>query len=180
MDKAALSSLIAFNFWANNRILATCERISADDFVRTVTPNPGWRSLREILVHVLDTEYGWRSVLQSQDATTILDAADFADVAALTAHWQTEQAAWFAYDARLRQEDLDAPYDVNAENGLTVWQRIAHVVMHGIQHRSEAAAILTGYGQSPGELDFDVFLQEKPGTTIDGITGSVVHDLNAE
>ena len=177
MDKAALSSLIAYNFWANNRILATCERISADEFVRSVTPNPGWHSLREILVHVLDTEYGWRCVLQSQDATTILDAADFADVAALKAHWQTEQAAWFAYDAALRQEDLDAYY---ADNGLTVWQRIAHVVMHGIQHRSEAAAILTGYGHSPGELDFDVFLQENPGTAIDGISASVVHDLDAE
>lgn len=28
--------------------------------------------------------------------------------------------------------------------------------------RSEAAAILTGYGQSPGELDFDLFLRENP------------------
>jgi uncharacterized damage-inducible protein DinB len=166
MDKTALSSLIAYNFWANNRILTTCERIATDEFVRAVTPNPGWHSLREILVHVLDTEYGWRCVLQSQDATTILDAADFADVVALKAHWRAEQAAWFTYDAGLRQEDLHAPYDANADNGLTVWQRIVHVIMHGIQHRSEAAAILTGYGQSPGELDFDVFLQENPGTAI--------------
>jgi uncharacterized damage-inducible protein DinB len=35
-----------------------------------------------------------------------------------------------------------------------------HVIMHGIQHRSEAAFILTGYGHSPGELDFGVFMQE--------------------
>ena len=35
------------------------------------------------------------------------------------------------------------------------------VVNHGPQHRSEAAAILTGYGYSPGELDFTVFLNEQ-------------------
>lgn len=37
-----------------------------------------------------------------------------------------------------------------------------HVVIHGVQHRSEAAAILTDYGWSPGDLDFDVFLKAKP------------------
>ena len=39
---------------------------------------------------------------------------------------------------------------------------ILHVVTHGIQHRSEAAVSLTGYDQSPGELDFDLFLKMKP------------------
>ena len=30
-----------------------------------------------------------------------------------------------------------------------------------MQHRSEAAALLTSYGQSPGEIDFTVFLNER-------------------
>ena len=131
-----------------------------------VTPDPGWHSLRGILVHVLDVEYGWRCVLQSQDATTILDAADFADVAALRTRWQAEQEAWFAYVDGLSQEDLSVCHDPKDENGLTVWQRIVHVILHGGQHRGEAAAILTGYGQSPGEIDYDVFLQENVSNTI--------------
>lgn len=33
--------------------------------------------------------------------------------------------------------------------------------LYGTQHRSEAAAILTGYGCSPGDLDFTLFLNER-------------------
>ena len=49
-----------------------------------------------------------------------------------------------------------APYD-----SPLAWQTIMHVVTHGIQHRGEAATFLTGYGHSPGELDFDFFLLEQ-------------------
>jgi uncharacterized damage-inducible protein DinB len=38
---------------------------------------------------------------------------------------------------------------------------MAHVVNHGTQHRSEAAAILTGLGRSPGDLDLSLFLTER-------------------
>lgn len=36
-----------------------------------------------------------------------------------------------------------------------------HVANHGTQHRSEAAAILTGYDYSPSSLDFTAFLNEQ-------------------
>jgi uncharacterized damage-inducible protein DinB len=40
------------------------------------------------------------------------------------------------------------------------WHLLYHVFSHGIQHRSEAAAMLTDYGQSPGNIDFTIFLSE--------------------
>jgi len=159
MNKSDISALIAYNFWADKRILLTCERITAEEFTREVIPNPGWGSLRGILVHMLDAEYGWRSNLESQDAAEILEEADFADVTVLRTRWDVEHAAWLEYESGLREDTLNKSND----NNLKVWQVIVHVVNHGTQHRSEAAAILTGYGQSPGELDFDNFLIEHPG-----------------
>jgi uncharacterized damage-inducible protein DinB len=162
MNKNDISTLIRFNFWANGRLLAVCEHLAPDEFSREVTPDPGWGSLRGVLVHILDTEYGWRSILQAQETNTILEAADFANVAALKARWDSERAAWFDYATSLNDESINQGYGEDAPNGPKVWQTIMHVISHGIQHRGEAAFILTGYGYSPGELDFDIFLQENP------------------
>lgn len=160
MNKHDLVLLIQFNFWANDRILAACTKLSADQFTRECTPDPGWGNLRGILVHALDAEYGWRSILQAQPETGVLTADDFSDIAALQNRWEQERAAWFDYAASLSDERINLGYGADPQHGPKVWQTIVHVVTHGIQHRSEAAAILTGYGQSPGELDFDVFLSE--------------------
>jgi uncharacterized damage-inducible protein DinB len=165
MNKSDIATVIRFNFWANDRILAACAHLSADQFTCAVTPDPGWGSLRGILVHTLDAEYGWRSVLQGQDEEGVLEAADFADVAALKARWQIERAAWLDYAAGLGEERINQGYGDDPQQGPKVWQTILHVVTHGIQHRSEAAAILTGFGYSPGELDFDLFLYEQSDPT---------------
>jgi uncharacterized damage-inducible protein DinB len=38
-----------------------------------------------------------------------------------------------------------------------VWHILLDVIIHATQHRSEAATLLTSYGQSPGDLDFTLF-----------------------
>jgi len=41
-----------------------------------------------------------------------------------------------------------------------LWQAMVHLVNHGTQHRSEAAALLTDFGHSPGDIDLIYFLSE--------------------
>lgn len=156
MNKDSISALIRFNYWANGRILAACESLTSDQLTRAVIPNPGWGSLRGILVHALDTEYGWRTSLQSLDDTIIKEDA-FPDVASVKERWEIERTAWFDFVDSLNDEDLMQRY---GHEQRIVWQTIMHVVAHSIQHRSEAAFILTGYGHSPGEVDFGIFMQQ--------------------
>ena len=158
MNKDDISTFIRFNFWANGRILTTCQNLTTEQFTRKLDPNPGWGSLRGILAHTLDTEYGWRTALQDLE-DNIMQETDFADVAALQARWQVEKEAWFAYEAVLTHEILNQGYGDDPKSNPKVWQTIMHVVSHSIQHRAEAAYILTGYGYSPGELDFAIFMK---------------------
>ncbi len=158
MHKTDIETLIAYNFWADNEILSACERLSAADFTRQATPDPGWHSLRGTLVHLLDTEYGWRAALQNLPDSGVMREADFPDVASLRVRWQQEEAAWRAYIAGLDEAALNAVWRAEDTIQRTRWQTILHVINDGIHHRSEAAAMLTGYGRSPGELDFEGYL----------------------
>ncbi len=101
MEKNEITTLIQFNFWANNRILEICERISFEKLKHKIAPDPGWGNLLSILVHNLDTEYGWRSILQSQPSEDILEAADFVDFSTLRKRWEIERSAWLAYATSL-------------------------------------------------------------------------------
>lgn len=150
--------LIHYNFWADERILDACAGLPDADFTRPLAPDPGWGSLRGILVHALDAEKGWRAVLQGQDAAFILEEAGFPDVGTLRERWAAERDAWLAYAAGLGDEQLNRSTGAVHDQGMLAWQVIIHVVNHSTQHRAEAAAILTGLGRSPGELDFDVYL----------------------
>lgn len=50
---------------------------------------------------------------------------------------------------------------VNVFGERVVWHVLLDVTYHATQHRSEAAVLLTSYGQPPGDFDFTMFLNER-------------------
>jgi uncharacterized damage-inducible protein DinB len=153
-----------YNQWANGRILAKCAEVTAEQFVAPTTHS--WGSLHGTLVHTLDTEYGWRVLAQTNAWTADIKPEDLPTLEALSLRWEEEHAAWNEYLSSLTDADMNHIVRYEIPEGVrerVLWHCLWHVVNHGMQHRSEAAHMLTQYGQSPGNLDMTVYMNIRNG-----------------
>ena len=163
MNTEDLLQLYEYNYWANRRILSAAEKVSAAQLAAPSSFPFG--SLRGTLVHIMDAEYGWRTFFKENNwSAPDLKEADFPTLASIQTRWKQEEQAMRAFLATLHDADLAAYRHYTNEKGeprdRLLWHCLWHVVNHGTQHRSEAAALLTDYGASPGNLDFTVYLIE--------------------
>ncbi len=167
MRQADMALLFEYNYWANRRILVSAARISQAQFTAETAFPRG--SLRGTLVHILDAEYGWRELLDHGVEMLDLQPADFPSVEALTPKWREEEAAMRKYLGSLTDANMPDIMRYTNPQGIkrerVLWHGLFHVVNHGTQHRSECAAMLTDFGQSPGDIDFTLFLSENPQLT---------------
>ena len=64
----------------------------------------------------------------------------------------------------LTDERLNGKFSYKSTDGMPheriLWQAMAHLVNHGTQHRTEAAAMLTELNHSPGDIDLIYYLIE--------------------
>ncbi len=168
MKQAEIVLIYDYNYWANRKILAAASKVNPSLFAAPSTFPFG--SLRGTLVHILDTEYGWRTLLERAGQTERWEAvelseSDFPTLASIEKRWQDEEASMRAYVSGLTDDALDDVVRYQADGGSLrerpLWHCLYHVVNHGTQHRSEAAAMLSDYAQSPGDMDFTVFMNER-------------------
>ena len=162
MNIQDILTIYDYNYWANKKILAMSANVTQEQFLAPASFPYG--GLRGTLLHILDTEWGWRALFQNIGSAADLLEANFLAVAALEARSREEETAMRAYLASLSDEDMESHLRYTTDTGIKrdriLWHCLLHVVNHGTQHRSEAAALLTGYDQSPGDLDFVVFLND--------------------
>lgn len=162
MDVQYFSTLYDYNYWANQRILHAAEGVGGAQFAATVFPHHN--SLRGTLVHTLAAEWIWLSRWQGISPSALLREEDFPTLESIRNRWCQEEQNVRTFVAALGGDDLKRAVHYTNIRGkamaFPLWQLMAHVVNHGTQHRSEAAAMLTELGHSPGDMDLTVFLQD--------------------
>ncbi|HET9914444.1 MAG TPA: DinB family protein [Anaerolineales bacterium] len=165
MNIQDILTIYDYNYWATRQILAACAHVSPKQFTTSTAHSFG--SLRGTLVHTLGSEHGWRMLLQHRTLAYfhILKEGSFSILDVLEQRWEEEERTMREYLASLTDDDLVSIVRYTTDEGdrreRVLWHCLLHVVNHGTHHRSEAAAILTGYGHSPGGLDFTAFLNEQ-------------------
>jgi uncharacterized damage-inducible protein DinB len=89
---------------------------------------------------------------------------DFPTLDSIRGRWHQEEQALWAFLAAQSDESLQRILSYTNTEGTPfarpLWKLMLHVVNHGTQHRSEAAAMLTELGHSPGNMDMTVFMQD--------------------
>ncbi|MEQ8673882.1 MAG: DinB family protein [Aggregatilineales bacterium] len=154
--------LYEYNYWANKRILSMAEQVSPAQLMMPTTFS--WDSLHKTLVHLLDTEYGWRVVCDEGKTTFAWQPEEFPTLASIQIRWNEEEKAMWAYLNKLTDENLQEPISYEVDGTIRkriLWHCLVHVVNHGTQHRSECGAMLTDLDKSPGDMDFTIFLSER-------------------
>jgi uncharacterized damage-inducible protein DinB len=156
-------TLFDYNYWANDRIISASQKVSADQFTAPAAFPYG--GLRGTLMHVLEAERIWRMRCQHEADIPDMLETDYPTFDTLLALWRTEETAMRAYLANLSDDDLATSIEYSIGEGKTrsriLWHILVHVMNHGTQHRSEAAAMLTSFDCSPGDTDFTVYLLDQ-------------------
>jgi uncharacterized damage-inducible protein DinB len=155
MQVRDLQQLKEYDVWATAKILAQAEQLTPEQF--TAVPEGSERSVRDTLVHTMSTEQNWRTGWITGERISGLDANDFPTCASIAERWHEEDQITRDYLAGLSDADLERDFYGLGPLGMT----ITHVMMHGMQHRAEAAMMLTAYGHSPGDIDLVFFLMEQ-------------------
>jgi uncharacterized damage-inducible protein DinB len=161
MNKEAILILYKYNQWANAKILNAAANVTQEQYLAPASfPHGG---LRGTLVHALFAEWIWRNRWEGISPTHRLKPEDFPTIESLQARWLEEEKQLMAFAEGLTDEKLNDTFTYKNTSGKPftkiLWQAMAHLVNHGTQHRTEAAAILTDFGHSPGDIDLIYFLE---------------------
>ncbi|MBX3030995.1 MAG: DinB family protein [Chloroflexi bacterium] len=154
MDGRLLRDAFAHHVWATLTVLDTCAEL---DPIQLEASAPGtFGPIVETLRHLVsaDTSYLW--LLSGGEVEPMDDATEAtADIATLRATMVADGEAWM----RVLDRDLDPDLiivrhrDDGSEGHAALGIRLAQVIHHGTDHRSQVCTALTTLGVTPPEID---------------------------
>ena len=156
MSIEEIRDLFAYDRWATEKLLLALDGIDEENWSRPRVIDE--RGLAGILVHMLGAYQRWRHGLAEDGVESRPERGPLPSVDELRAQWAVELPAMEAWLAT-----LDDAWLTRDDEGVPFAGMLRHLANHGTQHRSEAAALLTLAGHSPGDLDMIDFLERRAG-----------------
>jgi uncharacterized damage-inducible protein DinB len=163
VNRQGLDTYLAYDRWANRRLLQAAGALSPEAFSKDLGASFG--SVRGTLLHILRGEWGWLHYWRDGTFVREFPIDEFATVAALEASWSELEQAQRTFAAGLTDEDLLGPRMVD-EYTYALGDLIHHLLNHSTYHRGQVVVLLRQLGRTPPATDFRLFLTE----TQEGVT----------
>lgn len=159
-----LVTLYDYSYWASARIQRALLQLTPEQFSAANTSSHG--SLRGTLAHALFAQVIWRRRMMGEEMPGGMPKSDdFPIPQALVDAFRAEETQMRSYLASLSDDEVQAIVHYKTTKGVPQqdvrWHLLMHVLNHGTQHYAEAAAMLTDFGGSPGDVDMIIYFREK-------------------
>lgn len=148
---------LAYNDWANQRLLNAAGELSVDELNRDLGGSFG--SIQGTLRHILWGERGWLRFWQERSFGADLSPTDFPDLPSIVASWKRHEEEKAAFVHELTEEKLRAPCPVD-EHSYVLGELIQNVLTHSTHHRGQVVHMLRQLGRTPPFTGFRRFLTE--------------------
>ena len=159
-DVKQLRRLIAYNQWADEKILAAIDGMSGEELGTKLDAYVG--SVANNLRHTVGAQMVWLARWKGEPRPPLdhLGSGPWRDAYAVT------HAALRAYVDSLSEADCGRVVEYTDFKGVArempLGQLITHLVNHGTHHRAETGLLLERRGRSPGDMDYLYFCFEQP------------------
>src|SRR5512143_1416148 len=158
--ETTLIELILYNNWANARVLAACQELTADQLAATAPGTYG--SIRDTLRHIIRAEADYVGRMRGEEPQPSFDWANKPELADVATY------AGQVGEALLDTVQRTSPtFLVHEEDGQEFFDYHARllfiqVIDHGIEHRTNITTIISGLGLTAPEVDGWGYLSSHP------------------
>lgn len=150
---SCIDMLIEHNYSVREPLLESLEQLDRKDFTRSL--GKGKSSIRNILVHLMNSEIYWMNVIGDED-THSLDPEEFADLNTIATTWK--QIENEMRDVLGNQSDASLQYVKRLRIGddtisFTIARALLHMVTHEAHHRGFIVGLLRQMGYQPPNVN---------------------------
>lgn len=150
MNLETIRPLCDYHYWANEKLLGVCDRLTAEQFTRDL--HGSFSSIQAIWAHMLTVDAAWleRFVDEKQPRTA---PQEIPDAAAARERWLSLLPKYRLLVDRTTESDLNRIISFRAKDGMdysfTLGVCLTHLFNHGTYHRGQIADRLRQVGEVP-------------------------------
>ncbi len=156
LSPETFQSLYEYNYWARDRQLGACAKISAEQFVQPLGGSFG--SVRDTLVHLAGGEWIWCERWNGRSPRTFPTGSDLPSLDSIQQYWHSVEANVRRFVGAVTEERLREPLSYINRAGepwtYPLWQTMFHLVNHGTYHRGQVTTLLRQLGAQAVSLDY--------------------------